>query len=159
MINPLPRLAREVQARHERLSAHDEVLREIREAEGIDPDLGDIELTPAEVAAMTDAGEVMAEATWPTHTCGNAVPDSALAGSQYDPIPRNYRRRTHAEVDAAAYERGRSDRDKLAQKQAEAWHSANVETWEQYTYKLKVAFIAGAVGGAVLMAAVWLMIL
>jgi len=151
MTNPT-RLAREVEARHELRHPHDEVLREIETATPIDPDLDGIELTAAEVAAMTDAGEAMAEATWPAHTFGNTVPDSALAGSQY--APRRYRRRTHAEVEAVGYQQGWAKRDKLAVEQAEMW----MQQREQVEFRVRVAFITGYVGGLVCMAALWLLL-
>ena len=147
----LPRLAREVEARHELRHAHDEVLREIREAESIDPDLGEIKLTAAEVAAMTVEDAVESAMA---RLLATPLPAEALDFT----TPRRYRRRTHAEVQtegyAQGYAAGYNDRDKTATQQSLAW----MQQREHVEFRVRVAFITGYVGGLVCMAVLWLLL-
>lgn len=109
---------------------YDDIQREIAEARGIDPELDGITLTPAEVAAM--AGKPA----------------------------RRYKRRTHAEVEEAAYQRGyfagyshgQKDRDEIADKKAaekEAEHVNRLESMQ------REAYFAGIFSGVVMVVVTW----
>ena len=65
-----------------------------------------------------------------------------------DPIPRNYRRRTHEEVRAEGYQSGWHERDETATQQSLAW----MRRERELVFRSKVAFVCGAVGGMVLLA-------